>query len=171
MPKLVVRRCSGPACLPLLAELWELCRETDRRVAGYDAKLHQIAIKEACCRRLMTIPGVGALSATALVAAVGDAGVFDNGRQMAAWMGLTPKEHSTGGKTRLLGISKRGNRYLRTLLIHGARSLLHWLDKKKDRRSLWATGLLQELSSNLVYEHSLIRRLSCWPRLQGHALH
>src|SRR5262245_35311445 len=75
----------------------------------------------------MTIPGIGPITATALLAAVGDVGVFKNGRQFAAWLGLVPKQHSTGGQTRLLGISKRGDRYLRKLLIHGARATLRWV--------------------------------------------
>jgi transposase len=91
---------------------------------------------------LMTIPGIGPITATALVAAVGDVGVFKNGRQFAAWLGLVPKQHSTGGQTRLLGISKRGDSYVRKLLIHGARATLRWAKLKTDGRSQWIRGLL-----------------------------
>ena len=88
----------------------------------------------------MTIPGIGPITATALMAAVGDVGVFKNGRQFAAWLGLVPKQHSTGGQTRLLGISKRGDSYVRKLLIHGARATLRWVKPKADRRSQWIQG-------------------------------
>lgn len=97
-------------------------RDLDERIAAFDAELVAVAKHEVGCRRLCQIPGIGALNATALVAAVGDASAFTKGRDLAAWLGLTPREHSTGGKQRLLGISKRGNKHLRTLIIHGARS-------------------------------------------------
>src|SRR5262245_42497508 len=90
----------------------------------------------------MTIPGIGPITATALLAAVGDVGVFKNGRQFAAWLGLVPKQHSTGGQTRLLGISKRGDRYLRKLLIHGARATLRWVKLQTDKRSKRMRGWL-----------------------------
>jgi transposase len=84
----------------------------------------------------MSIPGIGPLTATALVAAVSNASVFQNGRQFAAWVGLVPRQHSTGGKPRLLGISKRGDVYLRTLLIHGARATLRWIGVKTDAQHM-----------------------------------
>ena len=83
-----------------------------------------------------------------MVAAVGDAKLFKNGRQMAAWLGLVPKQHSSGGRNRLLGISKRGDRYLRTLLIHGARSVVSRCDKKDDVRNRWLSGLKQRRGEN-----------------------
>jgi transposase len=82
------------------------------------------------------------------MAAVGDAGVFKNGRQFAAWLGLVPKQYSTGGQTRLLGISKRGDSYIRKLLIHGARATLRWARTKADRRSQWIRGLLDRRGWN-----------------------
>ena len=88
----------------------------------------------------MAIPGVGLQTATALVAAVGNAAEFRNGREMAAWLGLVPRQRSTGGRPTLLGISKRGDRYLRTLLIHGARSSLRYAWRRTDGRSRWALG-------------------------------
>jgi transposase len=94
------------------------------------------------CQRLQTIPGIGPVTATALVAAIGQATQFKNGRQLAAWLGLVPREHSTGGKPRLLGISKRGNVYLRTWLIHGARATLRWVEMKHDDRSRWLKALI-----------------------------
>ena len=90
-----------------------------RRKAG-----NIITISSAAARRLITIPGIGVLNATALVAAVGDASAFRQGRDLSAWLGLVPKQHTTGGKPKLLGISKRGNKYMRTLFIIGARAVL-----------------------------------------------
>jgi transposase len=90
----------------------------EKQLAYYQEKLDALATTHPECQRLMTIPGIGAITATALVAAVADVGVFKNGRQFAAWLGLVPKQHSTGGQTRLLGISKRGDSYVRKLLIH-----------------------------------------------------
>ena len=100
------------------------------------------------CQRLMTIPGIGPLTATALVAAVSDASAFKNGRQFAAWLGLVPRQHSTGGKERLLGISKRGDTYLRKLLVHGARATMRWVGRKTDRRSQWMRQLLERRGKN-----------------------
>ena len=88
------------------------------------------------------------ITATALVAAVGDVGVFKHGRQFAAWLGLVPKQYSTGGQTRLLGISKRGDSYVRKLLIHGARATLRWVKLKTDDRSRWMRGLLARCGWN-----------------------
>ena len=96
----------------------------------------------------MTIPGIGPITATALVAAVGNVGVFKNGRQFAAWLGVVPKQHSTGGQTRLLGISKRGDSYVRKLLIHGARATLRWVKLQTDKRSQWIRGLLARCGWN-----------------------
>ena len=98
----------------------------------------------------MTIPGVGPMSATALVAAVADARAFKSGREMAAWLGLVPRQHSTGGKPKLLGISKRGDTYLRKLLIHGARSALRFADRKFDRRSRWAVEVADRRGRNVA---------------------
>ena len=92
--------------------------------------------------------GIGPLSATALVAAVSNASAFKNGRQFAAWLGLVPRQHSTGGKERLLGISKRGDSYLRQLLVHGARTTLRWVGCKPDRRSQWMRHLVERRGKN-----------------------
>jgi len=118
------------------------------QIAYYQEKLETLGQKHAECQRLMTVPGMGPMTATALVAAVGDVGIFKNGRQFAAWLGLVPRQHSTGGQTRLLGISKRGDSYLRKLLIHGARATLRWAQLKTDRRSQWIRGLLERRGWN-----------------------
>ncbi len=94
--------------------------------------------------------GIGPVIATALVAAVGTATEFANGRHMAAWLGLVPRQCSSGGKERLLGISKRGDRYLRTLLIHGARATVHRARRKTDARSRWIMSLEQRRGKNIA---------------------
>src|SRR5471030_678951 len=98
----------------------------------------------------MTIPGFGLLTATALLAAAGDRRQFRLGRDLAAWLGVVPREYSTGGKTTLLGISKRGNRYLRRLLIHGARSCVTHLDTTRDHLGKWLEGLQARMHVNKV---------------------
>jgi transposase len=130
---------------------WKLVEEfaaLEQQLAFYQEKLDTLAKTHPECQRLMTIPGIGPLSATALVAAVSDASAFKNGRQFAAWLGLVPRQHSTGGKERLLGISKRGDSYLRKLLIHGARATMRWVDLKTDRRSQWIRQLVERRGNN-----------------------
>jgi transposase len=137
---------------PLSTEMfWQLYEEflaLEKRVASYDEKLAAIGQAHPECQRLQTIPGIGPLSATALLTAISDVTQFKNGRQFAAWLGLVPREHSTGGKPRLLGISKRGNVYLRKLLIHGARATLRWVETKTDDRSRWLRALIARRGKN-----------------------
>lgn len=133
-----------------LCELyWELKR-LDERVAHYDEKIKQIAQADERVRLLLTIPGIGPKIATALLAAIGDIGAFRNARELAAWLGLVPRQRSTGGKATLLGISKRGDVYLRQLLIHGARSIVRAVDRKADRTSQWAAALKQRRHTNIA---------------------
>jgi transposase len=108
----------------LLADLQAEWVELDRRISAFDDEFAARAKTDEAARRLATIPGIGVLNATALVAAVGNAATFARGRDLAAWLGLVPRQMTTGGKPRLLGISKRGNKYLRKLLVHGARAAL-----------------------------------------------
>lgn len=117
--------------------LKEQLKTLDKEIEQYDKQIEKIAKENKLCRRVQAIPGVGPLTATAIVAAVGSAKEFKNGREMAAWLGLVPRQCSSGNKTRLLGISKRGDRYLRTLLIHGARSAVRACANKEDYRSQW----------------------------------
>ena len=125
----------------LLKGLWDDLIRLDHRMAELDREISAIAQHDPVAKRLQQLRGVGPLIATALIAAVGNAEQFTNGRQMAASLGLTPKQHSSGGKDRLLGISKRGDVYLRSLLIHGARSVIWNAKKKDDRLSQWVTSL------------------------------
>jgi transposase len=130
---------------------WQLHEEwltLEQRLAYYNEKLEAICQAHPVCQRLLTIPGIGPLTATALVAAVSDAAHFKNGRQLAAWLGLVPRQHSTGGKPRLLGISKRGDSYLRKLFVHGARATMRWIGLKNDRRSQWLRALIQRRGTN-----------------------
>lgn len=125
-------------------------RDLDRRIEAFDAELVATAREDDACRRLCEIPGIGVMNATALVAAVGNGTSFDKGRDMAAWLGLVPRQHSTGSKPRLLGISKRGNKYLRTLLIHGARAALPHLAARSDALGSWLRALLARVHQNVA---------------------
>ena len=109
-----------------------------------------MARQDEAARRLTTIPGIGAINATALAAAVGDGASFERGRDMAAWLGLTPRQRTTGGKPRLLGISKRGNRYLRKNLIHGARAVLPYLVDRDTPLGRWLRMLSSRAHKNVV---------------------
>jgi transposase len=132
----------------LFWQLYDEFRALEKRLASYDEKLAAMGQAHPECQRLQTIPGIGPVTATALIAAIGEATQFTNGRQLAAWLGLVPREHSTGGKPRLLGISKRGDVYLRTLLIHGARATLRWIETKPDDRSRWVRALIARRGKN-----------------------
>jgi transposase len=134
-----------PILRPLLAELIDHIRELNRRIDVLEQRIRLWHRNNDTSQRLAEIPGVGPLTASAMVASLPDPGAFRNGRQLAAWLGLVPRQHSSGGRETLLGISKRGNVYLRTLLIHGARSIVThpkscaapiraWLDALKARR-------------------------------------
>jgi transposase len=137
-----------PCSRELFWQLYEEFLALDKRLASYDEQLTAIGQAHPACLRLQTIPGIGPVSATALIAAIGDATQFKNGRQLSAWLGLVPREHSTGGKPRLLGISKRGDVYLRTLLVHGARATLRWIETKPDDRSRWLRALIARRGKN-----------------------
>ena len=134
----------------LLHGLWEDLITMDQRIEAVDREIASIAKSDPVAQRLQQLHGVGPLSATALVAAVGNGEQFDKGRQMAASLGLTPKQHSSGGKDRLLGISKRGDAYLRSLLIHGARSVIRHAKHKDDRLSRWVTDLATRRHPNVA---------------------
>jgi transposase len=125
-------------------------RELDRRILAFDEEFAREARTDEAARLLTTIPGIGPLHATALVAAIGKAETFGRGRDLAAWMGLVPKQMTTGGKPKLLGISKRGNGYLRKMLIHGARAALPTLSKSETPLGGWLRGLMAGAHVNTV---------------------
>lgn len=125
----------------LLIEARSELKELTRKIKQYEQKLESISKEIEICQRLLKVPGVGAITATAIVAHIGDAKVFKNGREMAAYLGLVPKQNSSGGKTVLLGISKRGDRTIRRLLIHGARSVIQFSGGKTDPLRQWVSRL------------------------------
>ena len=134
----------------LLRELGDEVRRQNERVGMFEAQLRAAAQRMPACQRLIGIPGVGMLTATALVASVGDAGEFRNGRELAAWLGMVPRQYSTGGRSRLLGISKRGDRYLRFLFIQGAKSAVRTAARRSDRRSRWVVEVEQRRGTNIA---------------------
>jgi transposase len=132
----------------LLADLYQELVALDRQLHEIEVQIKRIFAATELCRRLAQIEGVGPLIATAMVAAVGDPRAFKNGRQLAAWLGLVPRQHSSGGKHLLLGITKRGDRYLRALLIHGARAVVVRAAAKQDTRSRWIADLQRRRGTN-----------------------
>lgn len=126
----------------LLADAYVRLQQLHRDILAYDREIDGLARTSEPVQRLLTVPGVGPVTASALVATVGDPAQFANGRQLAAWLGLVPRQYSTGGKTRLGPITKRGDGYLRTLLIHGARAVIARVAGKTDRLSLWIQQLV-----------------------------
>jgi transposase len=139
-----------PTMRRLLTELFEDVGRIEARIAQTTREIEAAAARDDRARRLITIPGVGPLAATALLAAIGDGRQFRRARDLAAWLGLVPQERSTGGKTVLLAVTKRGNRYVRRLLIHGARSCVTHLDRGRDALGAWLDGLQGRMHVNKV---------------------
>lgn len=133
----------------LLYRLTENLKEMNRHVCELESQIQRWHSENEASQTLARVPGVGPITASAMVATVGDAREFRNGRQLAAWLGLVPRQHSSGGKQTLLGISKRGDVYLRTLLIHGARAVVRFTEKKVDRDT-WVQRLLKRRNKNVV---------------------
>lgn len=134
----------------LLAELYEELVALDSRVEQLTRRIEQHVRQSPSMQRLVKVPGIGPLTASALVTSVGDATQFRNGRQLAAFLGLVPRQHSSGGKARLLGIHKHGDSYLRGLLVHGARSVLRVATDKPDDRSRWLMSLSTRKHRNIA---------------------
>ena len=134
----------------LLHGLWQDLERLDERVVELTAAIKAVAKADPVAQRLQQLRGVGPLVATALLASVGDGRQFKKGRQMAAALGLTPRQHSSGSKDRLLGIIKRGDAYLRTILIHGARAVVSSSKHKEDRLSRWVTQIAQQRHTNVA---------------------
>lgn len=127
----------------LIAETWDSVVQLNSEILAYDRRLYKLANHSSAAKRIMTIPGVGETSATAIVATVNDAKQFANSRQFSAWLGLVPRQNTTGGKVKLGHISKRGDKYLRALLIHGARSVIAVCKNKHDTTSEWIKQLVE----------------------------
>jgi transposase len=134
----------------LLSRLHEHLRHLDTQVAALEGEIKRWHREDESSRRLAAIPGIGVLGASAMVASVGAAKTFGKARQLSACLGVVPRQHSTGGKTQLLGISKRGDSYLRTLLIHGARSVLQQAVRHPERADPWLRQLLARGPVNVV---------------------
>ena len=134
----------------VLQDAYETLVRMDARLDELAAKIERWARADEQVQRLMGIPGIGPVTATALLAAVGDVRAFRNGRELAAWLGLVPRQHSTGGRAQLLGISKRGDAYVRCLLIHGARAALQVAGRKTDPRSRWAQAVAARRHKNVA---------------------
>lgn len=131
----------------LFASLYEELCALDQRIGAIDERIQRVFARTEQCQKLAAIEGVGPLIATAMVGAVADGRVFRNGRQFAAWLGLVPRQHSSGDKRRLLGITKRGDPYLRMLLVHGARSVVYRSPGKTDRRNQWIAEKQRKLGT------------------------
>lgn len=134
----------------LLAELAEELDEQNAHIAKLDAHIKRQCTHDERIKRLLPIDGIGPISASAIVAAVGEASQFRSGRDLAAWLGLVPNQHSSGGKERLGAISKRGDAYLRTLMIHGARAAVNACTNKTDRKSEWVKALMRRRNKNIA---------------------
>src|ERR1700761_6229039 len=139
-----------PRMRNLVSLLWSEWKDLEQQIVAMNQEVEQISSSDPACQRLSQIPGIGPLVATAIVAAIGNGSAFRKGREFAAWMGLVPKQYSTGGKAKLGGISKRGNHYLRKILIHGARAVV--LRSKRDRIAMgqWMTALEARAPRNVL---------------------
>jgi transposase len=132
----------------LLETLYKQFKLFDEQVKSYDQDLTELSRQNPLCKAVQGIPGVGPLIASAIVATIGDTKVFKNGREVSAWLGLTPKQFSSGNKIVLGGISKRGDRYMRKLLIQGARTVVAVCEKKQDKRSQWVASKKERCGFN-----------------------
>jgi transposase len=132
------------------AELYEHLQELDSRIERVTHRVERVYRAHPVCQKLAAVPGIGPLTATALVATVGRPQAFHNGRHLAAWLGLVPRQYSSGGKERLGGISKRGSRYVRTLLIHGARAVVQRAERRTDTQGRWLWALKCRKGTNVA---------------------
>jgi transposase len=131
----------------LFTTLYEELCALDQRILAIEAELNQAFQQNALCQRISAVEGIGPVTATAVVAAISNGSTFHNGRQFAAWLGLVPRQHSSGEKQRLSGITKRGDCYLRTLLVHGSRSVVFRASSKTDARSKWIAEKQRKLGT------------------------
>jgi len=140
----------SPLARELFDDLYHQILELDDKVASCDQRIRKIFAASPVCQRLAKVEGIGPMIATAVVAAAGDGKNFKNGRQFAAWLGLVPNQYSSGDRRKLLSITKRGDRYLRTLLVHGARSVVRRSDGKSDGRSIWLIRIKERRNKNVA---------------------
>lgn len=133
----------------LIQRLADHLKQLDRQVGELETQIQLWHRDNSASKKLEKIPGIGPITASAMAASIGDARNFKNGRQLAAWLGMVPRQHSTGGKSTLLGISKRGDTYLRTLLIHGARAVIRVMDRKPNADP-WLKSLLARRNKNIA---------------------
>jgi transposase len=145
-----VEQIVSPRMFRLISGIVEQWRALELQIEGIDREITAIAASDDACQRLQTVPGVGPLAATAMVAAVGNGSAFQKGREFSAWLGLVPQQCSTGGQTKLLGISKRGNEYLRRLFIQGARSVCLHAKRERHAWGQWITALQERKTSNIA---------------------
>jgi transposase len=138
------------AARQIFADLYEQLVELDTQVSDYEEKIQVLHRSSKVSQTLGDVPGIGPITATALLASLGDCKAFASARQVAAWLGLVPRQDSSGGKPKLLGISKRGDVYLRTLLIHGAKAVVKAAAKKDDAQSRWINDLVKRRNANIV---------------------
>lgn len=140
--------------LTCIVELKTTLGEFDKKIEFYDSKIEELFAGNDTCKRLEKIPGIGILSATILASVLGNGSSFKNGRHFAAFLGLVPRQHSSGGKEVFLGISKGGDTYIRTLLIQGAKAVLRWVDKKEvlknDKLRTWLKNLKARTHGNVA---------------------
>lgn len=132
----------------VFADLYDRLQNLEKRLGDYDRRVERLAREDASARALMQVEGIGPLTATAISASVGDARMFKNGRQFAAWLGLVPRQFSSGGKSRQGRITKRGDVYLRTLLVHGARAVMRYMVQREDAKSRWVAALKERRGFN-----------------------
>ena len=150
IPEILEDRTNGLTAMTreIIGDLFDFLGQIDARITAFDRRIDAVFKSNEDCRRIARICGVGPKTATAVVAAVGDGREFKNGRHLAAWMGLVPRQHSSGDKRLLMGISKRGDRHLRTLLVHGARSVVRVAQRKTDPFSQWVNNLRERRGMN-----------------------
>ena len=139
-----------PRMRNLVSLLWSEWKEIEQQIVAMNAEVEQIASSDPACQRLRQIPGIGPLIATAIVAAIGNGAAFHKGREFSSWLGLVPRQHSTGGKAKLFGISKRGNSYLRKILIHGARAAVVRMKRERAPFGAWLDALQTRAPLNVV---------------------
>ena len=132
----------------IITSLYDFMLQIDARIRFFDKKIDAIFKANEACQRIAKIRGVGPKTATAMIAAIGNGGDFKNGRHLAAWLGLVPRQHSSGDRRVMLGISKRGSQHLRTLLVHGARAVVRTAVRKTDPRSIWINDLRERRGHN-----------------------